>query len=322
MRSPLPELELFAAVARHGSFRRAAIERKVSTSMVSQAIRKLEDQLGVLLLRRTTRSVAVTAAGAELLASLEPGLRLISDAVEKLNLHRASPLGHLRINAPAPVAQFRLAELAAAFIGLHPDVTVEISAEAAFQDIVKEGYDAGVRFGDDVPQDMVAVRIGPPQRFAVVASPAYLQRKPAPRSPRELAQHECIVRRFPSGAPQAWEFQKRAPGRHVPTGKLIVNDAQTAVTAAVCGAGLTFQHERYVAHALASGALVSVLQVYAPGVGPPYLYYARQRYLPAALRAFIDFAREDTTRSDAKSAAARPRGAPKKQPRNAVAPGL
>lgn len=301
MRSPLPELELFAAVARHGSFRRTAVERKVSTSMVSQSIRKLEDQLGVLLLRRTTRSVAVTAAGAELLASLEPGLRLIADAVEKLNLHRGSPLGSLRINAPAPVAQFRLAELVAAFMREHPDVSVEISADAAFQDIVKQGYDAGVRFGDDLPQDMVAVCIGPPQDFAVVASPAYLRRKPAPRSPRELAEHDCIVRRFPGGGLQPWQFRKRTVGQHAPTGKLVVNDAQIAATAALAGAGLAFLHARYVAHELASGALVSVLQAYSPGVGPPYLYYARQRYLPAALRAFIDFARADTAAAQAAS---------------------
>lgn len=302
MRSHLPELELFAAVARHGSFRRAAVERNVSTSMVSQSIRKLEDQLGVLLLRRTTRSVAVTAAGAELLSSLEPGLRAIYDAVEKVNLHRESPLGRLRINAPAPIAQFGLAEMAAAFLRVHPDVTIEISAEAAFQDIIKEGYDAGVRFGDDVPQDMVAVQVGPPQRFAVVASPAYFLRKAPPRTPKDIAGHDCIVRRFPSGTFQEWVFQKRAAGRLVPASQFIVNDAQIAATAAVAGAGLAFLHERYVAREIASGQLVCVLEAYAPGVGAPYLYYPRQRYLPAALRAFIDFARAEMAQSVARGA--------------------
>lgn len=292
MRSHLPDLELFAAVARHGSFRRAATERKVSTSLVSQAIRKLEDQLGVVLLKRTTRSVAPTPAGAELLASLEPGLRQIHDAVERLNLHRASPIGTVRISAPAPVAQFRLAALAARFTREHPDVTLEITAEAALQDIVKEGFDAGVRFGKDVPQDMVAVRIGPPQRYVVVASPAYLRRHPAPRTPRELAGHECIRRRFPSGALQAWEFQRRGSAAQLPAGRLIVNDSQIAVTAALEGGGLAYLHEKYVERELASRQLVRVLEAWSPGIGPPYLYYARQRYLTAAVRAFVDFARE------------------------------
>lgn len=294
MRSALPDLELFAAVARNGSFRKAAVEHAVSTSLVSQVIRKLEDQLGVQLLRRTTRSVAPTAAGAELLASLEPGLRLIHDAVDRVNLHRDSPMGSLRINAPAPVAQFLLATLAAKFTRLHPDVTVEITAEAALQDIVAGGFDAGVRFGNQVPQDMVAVRIGPPQRYAIVASPDYLKRRPAPQKPNDVASHDCIVRRFPGGSIQNWEYLRRPNLKHAPAGRLVVNDAQTAVTAAVAGGGLAFQHEKYVEREVEAGQLVRLLQAWSPGIAPPYLYYSRQRYLPALLRAFIDLAREET----------------------------
>ena len=293
MRSHLPDLELFAAVARHGSFTRTAKERKVSTSLVSQAIRKLEEQLGIVLLKRTTRSVALTAAGAELLGSLEPGLRLIQDAVEGINAHRSSPIGTVRINAPAPIAQFRLAALAARFTREHPDVTIDITAEAARQDIVREGFDAGVRFGNDVPQDMVAVRIGPPQRYAVVGAPGYFSRKPPPRSPRELSGHECILRRFPSGSMQKWEFQRRPGKVQLPAPRIVVNDAQIAATAAVEGGGLAYLHEKYVERELATGELVRALESWSPGIGPPYLYYARQRYLPAALRAFIDFARDD-----------------------------
>jgi DNA-binding transcriptional LysR family regulator len=294
MRSHLPDLELFAAVARHASFTLTAKERKVSTSLVSQAIRKLEEQLGVALLKRTTRSVALTAAGAELLASLEPGLRLIQGAVEGINAHRRSPIGVLRINAPAPIAQSRLASLAARFTREHPDVTIEITAEAARQDIVREGFDAGVRFGtSDVPQDMIAVRIGPPQRYAVVGAPAYLKRKPPPRSPRELSGHECILRRFPSGSMQQWEFQRRPGNVQMPQPRIVVNDAQIAATAALEGGGLAYLHEKYVERELSSGELVRALEAWSPGIEPPYLYYARQRYLPAALRAFIDFARED-----------------------------
>ena len=291
MRSLLPDLELFAAIARHGSFRQAATERKVSTSMASQGMRKLEDRLGVVLLRRTTRSVAPTAAGAELLASLEPGLRQIQDAVERINLHRGSPIGALRINAPAPIAQFLLAPLAARFTREHPDVSLEIVAEAAKQDIVLEGYDAGVRFGKDVPQDMVAVRIGQAPRYAIVASPDYLERMGEPRTPRELARHECIRRRFPSGSLQAWEFQRRTAAVEVPVGRIVVNDAQIAVNAAVAGGGVAFVHEKYVERELAAGELVRLLEAWSPGIGVPYLYYPRQRYLSAALRAFVDLAR-------------------------------
>jgi DNA-binding transcriptional LysR family regulator len=293
MRSHLPDLELFAAVARHGSFTRAAKERKVSTSLVSQSIRKLEERLGVVLLRRTTRSVAPTAAGAELLAGLDPGLVLIQDAVERINAHRGSPIGTIRINAPAPIAQFRLAALAARFTHRHPDVTVDITADAARQDIVREGFDAGVRFGRDVPQDMVAVRIGPPQRYAVVGAPGYFGRKPPPRSPRELPRHDCILRRFPGGATQQWEFRRRTAKVQLAAPRIVVNDALIAVTAAAAGGGLAYLHEKYVERELASGELVRTLEAWSPGIGPPYLYYPRQRYLPAALRAFVDFARED-----------------------------
>lgn len=298
MRSNLPDLELFAAVARHGSFTRTAKERKVSTSLVSQAVRKLEEQLGIVLLKRTTRSVALTAAGAELLGSLEPGLRLIHDAVEGINAHRSSPIGTVRINAPAPIAQFRLAALAARFTREHPDVTIEITAEAARQDIIREGFDAGVRFGSDVPQDMVAVRIGAPQRYTVVGAPDYFERKPPPRSPRELSAHECILRRFPSGSMQKWEFQRRPGKVQLPEPRIVVNDAQIAATAAAEGGGLAYLHEKYVERELATGELVRALEAWSPGIGPPYLYYARQRYLPAALRAFIDFAREDIRARD------------------------
>ena len=152
---------------------------------------------------------------------------------------------------------------------------------------------AGVRFGSDVPQDMVAVRIGPPQRYAVVGAPDYFRRKPPPRSPRELSGHECILRRFPSGAMQQWEFQRRAAKVQLPAPRIVVNDAQIAATAALEGGGLAYLHEKYVERELAAGELVRVLEAWSPGIGPPYLYYARQRYLPAVLRAFIDFARDD-----------------------------
>jgi DNA-binding transcriptional LysR family regulator len=290
-RSVLPDLDVFAAVARHRSFRAAAIERDVSVSLISQTIRRLEEQIGVTLLTRTTRSVTPTPAGLELLSQLEPGLGMIQKALERLSQHRGTPLGSLRINAPAPVAQFLLAGLAARFVSLHPGVSIEITADAAMTDIVRDGFDAGVRIDKDLQQDMVAVRIGAPQRYAVVGSPAYFAQRAQPMSPRDLAGHDCIQRRFPGGGLQAWDFQRRhiAPGAGA--ARLVVNDAQVAVKAAVAGGGLAYVHEKYVERELASGELVRVLESWSPGIGPPYLYYPRQRFLSAAMRAFVDFCR-------------------------------
>lgn len=290
-RSLLPDLDVFAAVARHRSFRAAATERNVSVSLISQTIRRLEEQMGVALLTRTTRSVTPTAAGLTLLAQLEPGLAMIQKAVEELNAHRGSPLGSLRINAPAPVAQFLLAGLAARFLAQHPGVSIEITADAAKADIVRDGFDAGVRIDKDLQQDMVAVRIGTPQRYAVVGAPSYFSRRPMPKSPRELAGHDCIRRRFPGGGLQSWDFQRRHVAPEIAPARLVVNDAQVAVNAAVAGGGLAYVHEKYVERELAAGQLVRVLEGWSPGIGPPYLYYPRQRFLSAAMRAFVDFAR-------------------------------
>lgn len=290
-RSLLSDLDVFAAVARHRSFRAVATERDVSVSLISQTIRRLEEQIGVTLLTRTTRSVRPTAAGLELLGQLAPSLAIIDKAVERLNLHRGSPLGSLKINAPAPVAQFLLAGLAARFVAIHPGVSIEITADAAKTDIVRDGFDAGVRIDKDLQQDMVAVRIGPPQRYAVVGSPGYFANRPAPQSPGDLAGHHCIQRRFPGGGLQSWDFQRRHIVSPAGTPRLVVNDAQVAVNAAVAGGGLAYVHEKYVERELAAGELVQVLESWSPGIGPPYLYYPRQRFLSAAMRAFVDFSR-------------------------------
>ncbi|MBT9465567.1 LysR family transcriptional regulator [Hydrogenophaga sp.] len=290
-RSVLPDLDVFAAVARHRSFRAVATQRDVSVSLISQTIRRLEEQMGVTLLTRTTRSVTPTAAGLELLGQLEPGLALIHKALERLNQHRGSPLGSLRINAPAPVAQFLLAGLAARFVSMHPGVSIEITADAAMTDIVRDGFDAGVRIDKDLQQDMVAVRIGAPQRYAVVGAPSYFSRRPIPKSPRDLAGHDCIRRRFPGGGLQTWDFQRRHIAPDTGTPRLVVNDAQVAVNAAVAGGGLAYVHEKYVERELTTGELVRVLEGWSPGIGPPYLYYPRQRFLSAAMKAFVDFAR-------------------------------
>lgn len=288
----LPDLEAFAAVARHRNFRRAALERGVSPSLLSQTIRRLEEQLGVALLIRTTRSVAPSDAGEELLSQLGPALTQIQDAVDRVNRHRTTPLGVLRINAPAPVAQFLLAPLVARFLREHQGIRIEICADAAKTDIVQGGFDAGVRFEDDLAQDVVALPIGPPQRYAVVGAPSYFSAHPRPRTPADLAKHACIRRRFPGGTIFEWSFQRKGEtARVTPQGPLTVNDAQIAVNAAVAGAGLAYVHENYALREIASNELLRVLQDWSPGLGAPFLYYPRQRYVPASLRAFIDFAK-------------------------------
>lgn len=288
----LADLEAFAAVSRHRSFSRAALERGVSPALISQTVRRLEEQLGLSLLRRTTRSVAPTAAGEQLLQQLAPALDQIRDAVDRVNLHRGSPMGLLRINAPAPVAQFLLAPVVADFLRTHPQVEMEITADAAKIDIVQGGFDAGVRFESDLDQNVVAVPIGPPQRYAVVAAPSYLLNLPPPRVPADLADHACIRRRFQGGSLFTWSFSKRGKTVRVdPSGPLTVNDAQIAVNAAVAGMGIAYVHEQYARREVSEGTLVPLLQDWSPGLGRPFLYYPRQRYVPAALRAFIDFAK-------------------------------
>lgn len=291
-RTLLADLEVFAAVARQRSFRGTAQQLGVSPALVSQTVRRLEQELGVELFRRTTRSVALTVAGEQLLGPLAPALADIGAAVEQVNRHRSVPMGRLRINAPAPVAQFLLAPLVAEFQRSHPQIDMEIVAESAKIDIVKEGFDAGVRFDDDLQQDAVAVAIGPPQRYAVVAAPRYLSQRGAPRTPAALKQHACIRRRFQGGGLFEWVFRKK--GRQVrvnPEGPLTVNDAVIAVQAAAAGAGIAYVNEHYVRREVEAGALVRLLEDWSPGLGQPFLYFPKQRHVPAALRAFVDFAR-------------------------------
>jgi DNA-binding transcriptional LysR family regulator len=292
----LSDLEAFASVAHHQSFRRAALERGVSVSLLSQTIRRLEEQLGVSLLTRTTRSVSPTEAGEELLANITPAFAQISGALDRVNRFRDTPIGLLRINAPAPIAQFLLAPLVARFLRQHPDIGLEIYADAGMTDIVQAGFDAGVRFGEDLAQDMVAIPLGPSQRYAVVASPEYLLGHECPRIPPDLTGHPCIRQRFPGGTIFHWTFlHDKEEASVIPKGPLTVNDAQIAVNAARHGAGFAYVHENYVGADIETGKLVRVLEDWSPGLGQPYLYYPKQRYMPASLRAFIDFIKKSET---------------------------
>jgi DNA-binding transcriptional LysR family regulator len=289
-RLDLPGLESFAAVARHRNFRRAAVERGVSASTISQAVRDLETRMGVRLLHRTTRSVAVTEAGAALLARLGPALAEIAEAVSEAQSAQAEPSGTLRINAPEPAVELVLAPLITAFLARHPAIRIELMAEATLVDIVAAGYDAGVRWGESLAQDMIAVSLGPPQRYAVVGSPELIARVGAPTHPRDLLERPCLRVRFPSGASAAWEFARAGETlRLSPGGPLVANNIQLLLRAALDGLGFLAAFDGHVARHLESGRLVEVLGDWSETFPGPFLYYPSRRTLPSALRAFVDF---------------------------------
>jgi DNA-binding transcriptional LysR family regulator len=288
--SQLADLEVFVTIARMRSFRKAAIERGVSASALSQSMRNLESRLGLRLLNRTTRSVAPTVAGEELLSRLGPVFGEVAQAIDHLNVHRQTPAGIVRINAPQPAAEYRLLPLIKAFLDAHPHIDVELVASGAMVDIVKERFDAGVRFGEELDKDMVAIPLGSLQRYVVVASPLYLKQYGVPRHPKDVLGHSCIGMRFPSGTIHSWQFRKAGrPVTIVPKGRLTVSDSHCAIQGAVFGAGLAWVLEDIARDALAQGALREVLADWSPRLPGWYLYYPGRRHVPAALRTFLDF---------------------------------
>ncbi|THD62229.1 LysR family transcriptional regulator [Phenylobacterium sp.] len=289
-RIDLGALDHFAAVARHGNFRRAAVERGVSASTLSQALRDLEARLGVRLLNRTTRSVAMTDAGAALLASLQPALAQIAAAVDEARSAQDAPSGALRINAPEPAVALVLAPLVADFLAAYPAVRLEIIAETSLVDIVAKGFDAGVRWSESLAQDMVAVPLGPPQRYVVAAAPQTIARWGAPAHPRELLQRPCLRVRFPSGAEPPWEFERGGETLRLPvTGPLVSNSITLQMQAALDGAGFLQTMDGFVADHLASGRLMEVLADWSEPFPGPLLYYPSRRHPPSALGAFVAF---------------------------------
>lgn len=292
-RPDLYALDSFAAVARHRNFRRAATERGVSASTLSQAVRELEARMGVRLLNRTTRSVALTDAGAALLERLQPALFEIGEAVAVARAAQAEPQGALRINAPEPAVELVLAPMVADFLAAYPQVRLEVTSETRFVDIVAGGYDAGVRWGESLAQDMVAVSLGPPQRFVVAGSPTLIARVGAPSHPRDLMELPCLRVRFPSGAEPAWEFERDGEALQItPPARLLCSNIHMMLRAAIDGAGFLPTFDGYAQPLLDSGALVEVLPDWSETFPGPFLYYPSRRTLPSALRAFVDFVQE------------------------------
>jgi DNA-binding transcriptional LysR family regulator len=289
----LRDLTAFVTVARHRNFRRAAIELRMSPSALSENLRDLEERLGVRLLNRTTRSVAPTEAGERLLTRLGPALRDVGDAVSDIRNQRDIPAGRLRINAPTPAVQLVLAPMVAPFLERFPAIQLEIMEDPALIDIVAEGFDAGVRFEENLARDMIAVSLGPPQRYALVASPEFLAEHGRPQKPEDVLGRPCIVTRFPNGVVLPWEFEKRGREvKFVPTGVLVCMNSSLQLRAAIDGLGFMLTFEETTRAAVKSGLLETVLDDWLPSFPGPFLYYPSRRQAPPTLTAFISFVTE------------------------------
>jgi DNA-binding transcriptional LysR family regulator len=296
MKIDLGDLNAFVAVARAGGFREGARTTGGSASGLSEAVRRVEAQLGVRLLNRTTRSVVPTEAGAGLLARLTPALIEVDAALDVVNRFRDKPAGVLRLNVPVSAARLVLPAIIPRFLAAYPDIRLEIVADDSFVDVLAAGCDAGIRYDERLEQDMIAVPIGPrQQRFAAAASPAYLDRHGRPDHPRDLLGHACIRGRFTSGAMMLWEFERDGEVVRIdPTGPLIVQigaATDLAVDAAIAGTGIMLLFEDWLRPHLDNGSLEPVLEPWWPQFSGPFLYYPGRRLVPAPLRAFIDFVR-------------------------------
>lgn len=292
MTPDLYELDAFAAVARHRSFRKAAAERGITASALSHAMRTLEDRLGARLLNRTTRSVTTTEAGEILLRRLSPALQEVAEALTDLAAMQEQTSGTLRLNMPRPAARLAVGPILSRFISAHPRVQVEIVTDDGLSDIVSAGFDAGIRFGERLAGDMVALPIGPPQAFVMVASPSYLAQHGAPQKPADLLSHACIGRRFPSGTRYAWELSdKGRPLTLSVNGALVLDDDVLMIQAARDGLGIAYVYATMAHDELARGDLVAVLPAWNAPACRFFLYYSGRRHLPPPLRAFVDFIR-------------------------------
>jgi DNA-binding transcriptional LysR family regulator len=278
------DLAAFLAVARERSFTRAASRLGVSPSALSHNMRALEERLGVRLLTRTTRSVAPTEAGERLLNAIGPHFDGIEAELAGLNALRDKPAGTIRITSGLDAAETILWPALAKLLADYPDIKVEISVDLALVDIVAERFDAGVRLGETVAKDMVAVRIGPDMRMAAIASPAYFVARSAPRTPHELARHNCINLRLPTrGGLYAWEFEKGGRPLNVRVeGQFTVNDVALALRAALEGVGIAYLPEDYVRAEIEAGRLARVLGDWSPPFPGYHLYYpSRRQHSPA-----------------------------------------
>jgi DNA-binding transcriptional LysR family regulator len=280
---------MFLTVAEERSFTKAAKRLGITPSAVSHAMRDLEEEIGVRLLSRTTRSVAPTVPGEHLLRRVQPAFTEIREAVGQVSRSRNKPAGRVRLLAPRLAVKTVLAPTIGRFVRDYPDITLEVTTDDSRMDIVAGGFDAGIHFGEYIEKDMIAVRVSPDQRPAIVGSPSYFESHAKPRSPRDLIRHRCINFRHGSAGVYRWELEKARKSLSVAVnGPLIVDDLELVISAAVDGIGLAYMSEEHGAEQLASGALVKVLEDWCQPYPGFFLYYPSRRNQPAALAALIN----------------------------------
>jgi DNA-binding transcriptional LysR family regulator len=285
---PLSALPAFLTVAEEKSFTRAARRLGVSPSAVSHAIRALEESVGVRLLSRTTRSVALTQAGEQLLARLTPAYTEIRTALRQTSGFRDKPAGRIRLLVPRFAASTVLAPKLGVFTRDYPDVLLDVTTDDSRLDIVAGGFDAGIHLGEYIQKDMIAVRVSPDQRAAIVASPSYFRSHPKPKSPRDLVRHLCINFRHGSAGIYRWEFEKGRKSLSVAVhGPLVTDDVELVLRAALDGVGIAFLGEDLALPHIARGSLVRVLESWCQPFPGFFLYYPSRRHHPAALAALI-----------------------------------
>jgi DNA-binding transcriptional LysR family regulator len=294
----LYDLNAVVAVATHCSFRRAATELGLSPSALSHTVAALEQRLGVRLFHRTTRSVALSAAGEQFLTRVRPALGEIFEAMRDAKALRDTPSGMLRINASEGGARQVLAPIVLEYLRRYPEMQVDLVTDGRLIDIVAEGFDAGIRSGESVPQDMIAVPCAPPQRFAVIGAPRYFKKHGVPKVPNDLLAHACIRYRFASGKLFKWEFAKRDQEIALDVqGPLTLDSPALMVEAALKGLGLAYVNDFMARAEIAAGKLVRVLEDWTPPFSPISLYYPGHRHVPASLRAFVAVVRDVVARN-------------------------
>ena len=292
-RADLADFAYFVAIARHRSFRRAALELEVSASALSHAISGLEARLGVRLFNRTTRSVTLTAAGEELRAAIENPLTAIGEAAENLNRYRDAPAGRVRINILEDAAGLLLAPVMPVFVTRYPNVEIDISVTNRMIDVIGSGFDAGIRWGGTVPEDMIAQRLSPDVRWIAAAAPVYLRKFKAPKHPDDLREHRCIRIRLGNDQIYHWEFERAGQAVSVATpGQVTVDESHAALSLGLQGVGIIYGAEPVLRPHIESGALKPVLGDWSAMGEGFHVYYSNRRHVPTGLRLLIDLIRE------------------------------
>ena len=289
----LNDLKTFVTIAACRSFRQAAMELGLVPSALSHTMRALENNLGVRLLHRTTRSVTLTEAGERLFERVAPAFKDVDAGLAEIDAFRTSPSGTVRINAPEAAARLLLQHVVPVVLARYPEVAVDIVVEGRLIDVIEAGFDAGVRLGESVAQDMVAVRFAGEVRFVAVAAPAYLARGAIPGAPDDLFQHACIRHRLPSGKLYRWEFERHGQTAVIDVpGRVTLDQTSLMVEAAEAGLGIAYVPLHAAREAVDAGRLVTVLYDWCPPIPGLFLYYPSHRQVPSNLRAFIDVMRE------------------------------